>query len=111
MYNITLGVKEEIHPTYDFTTAGWGAKNMIAQINHWVYLELVNRKIKDVTMWSTRTNNVFINNGLETVGQVIHLPLKQVANLRGCGIKTYLEIYDFFLSIGFNLAAWKVNII
>lgn len=95
MFIFTLGTKDEIVP-HDFTSMGWEAEHMMKRLNDIVFKELMDRYLLSIWQWSTRATNVFANNGLKTVGQIVGLSPAKVNSLVGCGLAVKSEIYYTF---------------
>lgn len=90
-----LGEKCEVIP-YDFTTLGWEAKYILEAIHELAHKALVEKPIYLVWPWSLRTKNMFLNNKILTVGNIIYLGIDGVNNLVGCGFKVREEIHNTF---------------
>lgn len=106
---LMLGTKNEVIPI-DFTTWGWGAKDIISQIYSIVFTELVNRDIFTVGDWSVRTKNMFLNNNIKKVMDLLEINLngvQSVNNLIGCGFKTRKQIYERFKELNIELSSWN----
>lgn len=103
---LTLGVREEI-VAYDFTHLGWDAQEIVGFIYDVAFTELVSRNIFEVWDWSQRVKNMFMRNRLDTVGKVMHISVKDINKLGGCGYKSRNEVFMVFESLGMKLPNWE----
>lgn len=94
---IMLGDVHEINDPINFVDMGHEAKGLINQLHLICLKELMSRSVSSVWCWSKRVENIFKNNNIVTIQNLVTITLAEVNNLANCGFKSRREIYDIFL--------------
>ena len=93
---ITLGHVQEINPM-NFVDMGDTVQNLIAQIHIICLEEFMSRSVLSVWCWSRRVENIFRNNKINKLQDLLNMTLHQVNRLTSCGFKSRKEIYEIFI--------------
>jgi len=91
----------------DFDMIGEEVESIIECIHKTAMKELMSRSIESIWDWELRTKNMFLNNHLHRVGDIMQLSLGKVNRLIGCGYTTKKEVYDVFCVYHLRLKFWE----
>lgn len=84
-----------------------GVESLVELIHKVAMKELMSRSLESVWDWELRTKNMFINNHLHRIEDIITLPVGKVNRLIGCGYTTRKEVYDVFCMYHLRLKYWE----
>lgn len=102
---LVLGMKNEVYEI-PFEHLQEQASEMMAFVYQMAYKELLSRNILDLWDWGTRARNVFHDNGLRTIQDLVMLSPECVSKLLRCGFHTRKDIYEVCVSFGIVLIHW-----
>lgn len=90
----------------DFEEMGEAAESIVECIHHRALAELLSRSVESMWDWEVRTKNMFENNYLKTLQDVVSLSMGRVNRLVGCGYYTRKEVYEVFCLYHVKLQYW-----